>query len=69
MYVKLTFSHQSFNSAKTAIVTVVDHCEYLTTYEKLAKEKVCQELKLNESEVYIFDCKVLGDDTDVIFVK
>ena len=69
MYVKLTFSHQSFNTAKTAIVTLTDYCDYLTTYEKLAKEKVCQELNLDESEVCVFDCKVLGDDTDVIFVK
>ena len=69
MYVKLTFSHHSFNTAKTAIVTVNDYCEYLTTYEKLAKEKICQELKLNEPEVCVFGCQILGDDTDVIFVK
>lgn len=66
VYVELMFSHQSFKTGKIAVVAVPNYCEYLTTYKKLAIEKVCKHLNLKEEEVVVFDCKVLGDD--VLFI-
>ena len=66
VYVELNFSHKSFNTGRTAIVAVPNYCEYLTTYERLVKEKVCKELGLDEKEVVVFDYKVLGKN--VMFI-
>lgn len=62
VYVKLNFGHRSFTTGKTAIVAVPDYCEYLTTYERLAKEKVCKHLGLDDKEVHVFDYTVLGEN-------
>ena len=66
VYVELTLDHRSFSSAKTVIVAVSDYCEYLTTYKKLAVEKACKTLGLNENEVSVIDYSVLGRDVIII---
>ena len=68
VYVELNFGHKSFTTRKTAIVAIQTEKdgEYIATYAKIAKEKVCKELGLNEEEVTIFDWSFLGEN--VMFI-
>lgn len=68
VYVELNFGHKSFTTGKTAIVAIQTEKdgEYIATYAKIAKEKVCKELGLNEEEVAIFDWSFLGES--VMFI-
>lgn len=66
VYVKMTIGHKSFNTGKIAIVSVPGYSEYLTTYEMLAKEKICEKLGLDKEEVHVLSYSVLG--SDVLFI-
>ena len=66
MWIYLVLGHRSFKTGKTVIVAVPDYCTFITEYENEAKKKACKEIGLNESEVHVLECKVIG--RDVLFI-
>lgn len=46
---------------KTAIVAMPNVSKHLTTFEMLAKEKLCKELNVKNDLIVITDYKVLSD--------
>lgn len=65
--VMLNFSHRSFKTGKTAIVSISEKFELISDYRDAAKKKVCEQLNLPENEIVIFDFHFLG--SDVLFVE
>lgn len=68
VYVEICFGHKSFTTGKTAIVKIQtdDDIKNITIFAKVAIKIICEELKLSEEEIAIFDWRFLGED--VLFI-
>lgn len=61
--VYLDFGHLSFMAGKSAVIAVerLPDTALLHEYRDLAKKKLCKNIGLIESDVRVFDYKVLGE--------
>ena len=63
----IVIGHSSFSTGQIAIMQLPDRYEFLTTYERQAKIRACEALKIKESEAAVLDFKILGEN--VLFLK